>query len=231
MAKDESTSDKMYLRDAVVNDSIPSILQRGTSGLPRLPFRPRRLRLHRGALGQGGLPRLPVRVPQHLRRAGRPGGRALLPDRPRGLRPRLPPLAAQEVPAAAGRDRRAFRLRTTVPRRQGRDPAGALAGGVAVRRPRRGARRHARRPRHRALRHPHPAPDRQPDQGLHRELRVPGGAVPDHRRAHGPRSRLLGRRQLRRRLRQARARPEPHDLRRPQAQAGARRSRWRSSSR
>ncbi len=32
MAKDESTSDKMYLRDAVVNDSIPSILQRGTSG-------------------------------------------------------------------------------------------------------------------------------------------------------------------------------------------------------
>ena len=32
MAKDESTSDKMYLRDAVVNDSIPSILQRGSSG-------------------------------------------------------------------------------------------------------------------------------------------------------------------------------------------------------
>lgn len=32
MAKDESTSDKMYLRDAVVNDSIPSILERGTSG-------------------------------------------------------------------------------------------------------------------------------------------------------------------------------------------------------
>ncbi|MEZ5314023.1 MAG: hypothetical protein R2862_10455 [Thermoanaerobaculia bacterium] len=32
MAKDESTQDKMYLRDAVVNDSIPSILQRGTSG-------------------------------------------------------------------------------------------------------------------------------------------------------------------------------------------------------
>jgi hypothetical protein len=32
MAKDESTSDKMYLRDAVVNDSIPSIVQRGTSG-------------------------------------------------------------------------------------------------------------------------------------------------------------------------------------------------------
>lgn len=32
MAKDESTSDKMFLRDAVVNDSIPSILQRGVSG-------------------------------------------------------------------------------------------------------------------------------------------------------------------------------------------------------
>ena len=32
MAKDESTQDKMFLRDAVVNDSIPSILQRGTSG-------------------------------------------------------------------------------------------------------------------------------------------------------------------------------------------------------
>ena len=32
MAKDESTSDRMYLRDAVVNDSIPSILERGTSG-------------------------------------------------------------------------------------------------------------------------------------------------------------------------------------------------------
>ena len=32
MAKDESTSDKMYLRDAVVNDTIPSILERGSSG-------------------------------------------------------------------------------------------------------------------------------------------------------------------------------------------------------
>lgn len=32
MAKDESTSDRMYLRDAVVNDSIPSILERGASG-------------------------------------------------------------------------------------------------------------------------------------------------------------------------------------------------------
>lgn len=32
MAKDESTSDKMYLRDAVVNDRIPSIIQRGVSG-------------------------------------------------------------------------------------------------------------------------------------------------------------------------------------------------------
>jgi len=32
MAKDEGTSAKMYLRDAVVNDRIPSILQRGSSG-------------------------------------------------------------------------------------------------------------------------------------------------------------------------------------------------------
>lgn len=32
MAKDEGTSDKMFLRDAVVNDSIPSILERGVSG-------------------------------------------------------------------------------------------------------------------------------------------------------------------------------------------------------
>ena len=32
MAKDESTSDKMYLRDAVVNDRVPSIVQRGVSG-------------------------------------------------------------------------------------------------------------------------------------------------------------------------------------------------------
>ncbi len=32
MAKDESTSDKMFLRDAVVNDRIPSILERGVSG-------------------------------------------------------------------------------------------------------------------------------------------------------------------------------------------------------
>jgi Tol biopolymer transport system component len=32
MAKDESTQDQMYLRDAVVNDSIPSILERGISG-------------------------------------------------------------------------------------------------------------------------------------------------------------------------------------------------------
>ena len=31
-AKDESTNDKMYLRDAVVNDRIPSIVQRGVSG-------------------------------------------------------------------------------------------------------------------------------------------------------------------------------------------------------
>ena len=32
MAKDEGTSDKMFLRDAVVNDRIPSILERGVSG-------------------------------------------------------------------------------------------------------------------------------------------------------------------------------------------------------
>ena len=32
MAQDEGTSDQMYLRDAVVNDSIPSIVQRGVSG-------------------------------------------------------------------------------------------------------------------------------------------------------------------------------------------------------
>ncbi len=32
MAKDEGTSDKMYLRDAVVNDRVPSIVQRGVSG-------------------------------------------------------------------------------------------------------------------------------------------------------------------------------------------------------
>jgi hypothetical protein len=32
MAKDESTSRKMFLRDAVVNDAIPSITQRGVSG-------------------------------------------------------------------------------------------------------------------------------------------------------------------------------------------------------
>lgn len=32
MAEDESTNDLMYLRDAVVNDSIPSIVQRGVSG-------------------------------------------------------------------------------------------------------------------------------------------------------------------------------------------------------
>ncbi|QQR75171.1 MAG: PD40 domain-containing protein [Holophagales bacterium] len=32
MAKDEGTSDRMFLRDAVVNDTIPSILERGVSG-------------------------------------------------------------------------------------------------------------------------------------------------------------------------------------------------------
>ncbi|KAB2958434.1 MAG: hypothetical protein F9K18_12140, partial [Thermoanaerobaculia bacterium] len=32
MAEDEGTSEKMFLRDAVVNDRIPSILQRGVSG-------------------------------------------------------------------------------------------------------------------------------------------------------------------------------------------------------
>ena len=32
MAKDESTQDQMFLRDAVVNDRIPSILERGVSG-------------------------------------------------------------------------------------------------------------------------------------------------------------------------------------------------------
>ncbi len=187
--------------------------------VPRLPFRPCCLRLHRGALGQGGVPRLPVRVSQHVRRPGRPRGRALLPDRSGGFRPRLPPLAAQEVPAAAGRDRRAFRFRTAVPRRQGRDPAGPFAGSVAVRRPGGGARRHPRRSRHRPVRHSHAASDRQPDEGLYRRVRVSGGAVPDHRRAHGPRHLLLGRRQLRRRLRQARARPQPDDFRRARAQA------------
>ncbi len=32
MAKDESTTDKMFLRDAVVNDRVPSIVQRGVQG-------------------------------------------------------------------------------------------------------------------------------------------------------------------------------------------------------
>ena len=82
MAKDESARDKMFLRDAVVNDQIPSITQGGLRRLLRLPLRPRGLRLHRGALGQGGLPRLPLRDAQHPRLAGRPRGRARLPLEP-----------------------------------------------------------------------------------------------------------------------------------------------------
>jgi Tol biopolymer transport system component len=38
MAKDEGTADKMFLRDAVVNDRIPSITQRGASGFMAYRF-------------------------------------------------------------------------------------------------------------------------------------------------------------------------------------------------
>ena len=79
MAEDEGTTDLMYLRDAVVNDSIPSIVQRGVSRLPRLSLRTRGLRLHRGAVGQGGVPRLSLRVPEHPglpRRSGRSSARS-----------------------------------------------------------------------------------------------------------------------------------------------------------
>jgi Tol biopolymer transport system component len=38
MAKDEGTADKMFLRDAVVNDRIPSITQRGVSGFMAYRF-------------------------------------------------------------------------------------------------------------------------------------------------------------------------------------------------
>ena len=51
MAKDETQRDKMYLRDAVVNDRIPSVSRGRLRRLLRLSLRPRRLRLHRGALG------------------------------------------------------------------------------------------------------------------------------------------------------------------------------------
>ena len=71
----------------------------------RLPLRPRGVRLHGGEVGRRGGARLPPRVPQHARRQRRQGAHARLPRRGRGLRRRLPALAAREVPPGADQDR------------------------------------------------------------------------------------------------------------------------------
>ncbi len=197
MAKDESTSDKMYLRDAVVNDSIPSILQRGSSGFLAYRFGHAAFDFIEERWGKEGFRDFLFefrntfggRADRAVERSFRIDPEDFDLDFRRWLRKRyLPQLVETGEPSDFGRP---------LPRRQGRDPAGDLPGGVAFGRPGGGVRRHPGRPRHRALRHPHAAPDRQPDEGLHRELRISGGAVPDHRRPHGPRPRLLRRRQLR----------------------------------
>ena len=182
MAKDETARDKMFLRDAVVNDRIP-LGRPELRRLLRLPLRPRDLRLHRGALGQGGVPRLHLRDQEHHRLARRPRHRAGLQPGDRGVRPGVPPLAAAEVPARAAGDRRAGRLRAPVPARGGVAEPGDLADGLALGRPGRRLQLLPGRRRRRALRRREAAVHPQPDQGLHQRLPVPRLPGADDRRA------------------------------------------------
>ena len=165
--------------------------------LLRLPLRPRGVRLHRGALGQGGLPRLPLRVPQHPRRPRRPGARAR---------------ASASTPRTSTSSSGAGCARSTC--RSWSRPASrpTSAARSATRTSEIVAARSRRPPRPRATWSPRsrsPAAtstscsstrdsagrSRNLTKGYHRRLPVPGGAAHDRRPRDGPRPRLLARRQ------------------------------------
>ena len=169
--------------------------------LLRVPLRPRRLRLHRGRVGQGRRAGLRLRVPRTARAEHRPRPPAHVRRQRRGLRHPLPPLPAPAFPEDADRARRADRLR-----RPGPPLAGGLGRGLGSPLPLRRLRRRdldARTGRERrGLLAPGPQALPEPDQGLQDRLRVHRRPVADDRPGRRGRPRRLPRRQLARVLRQ-----------------------------
>ena len=121
--KDESQRDKMYLRDAVVNDTSPrspaptSPASSPTASATRSSTSSRSAGARKGSSTSSTRSATPSasRVDRAVKRAFKLDAG--------GLRHRVPALAAQEVPAGAGQDRRALGLRPRLPHR------GRAAGG------------------------------------------------------------------------------------------------------
>ena len=218
---DEDNKDRMVLRDAVLSDQVPEVSQRGIQRVLRLPVRPRRLRLHRGGMGQGRRPRVRFRVPHRHRAVHRQGRQARVQHLGRGLRhqvPALPAPALSQDPDREGRAdrfRRALQASRTRPRRRLSPRAFPSGDFVAAHLDVQGQGRRRRRV------DAGPQALQEPDQGLHDRLRVPRRAVDRDRPAERGRHRRLARREPRRRVRPARARPRPAALERPDAAASA----------
>ena len=234
--------DLMTVRDAAVADIVPKMtelegLRRVHQPAPDLQPRPRRVRVHRVALGQGRPAAVPLLAAQggHRRRRGRLHGG--VPHHAGGVRPavrQVPEGSLQAVPrqGAAGRLRPQPRARSAGDALHQR----LLGRAVALGRPARHRHRQPPRPRdgHRPrvvegrLGHPQPDERLRPGQGLrvHRPAR--------HALQHGAVDVVVADRRPPRLLRAPRevARADPAERAQRQRRAAARHARrWTTPSR
>ena len=220
MAKDESTSDKMYLRDAVVNDSIPSILERGASGFLAYRFGHAVFDFIEERWGKEGFRDFLFefrntfggRADRAVERSFRIDAEDFDLDFRRWLRKKyLPQLVETGEPSDFGRPFRDDKGEIQQVLSPAASPSGDLVAALAVTRGDLDIVLFDTRTR-RAI--------TNLTKGFTGSYEYLGAQFLTIGRAHGPRHRLLGRRQLHRRLRQARTRAEPADFRRPRPQAG-----------
>ena len=114
-AKDESAADRMYLRDAVVNDRLPPITSGQAGGFFAYRYGHAAFDFMEERWGADGVIDFLFEFRNTIgSRVGRAIERAF-PDRSGRLRPGVPALAPQPVPARAGGDRGTERLRPSVP--------------------------------------------------------------------------------------------------------------------
>ncbi len=176
VGRDENVRDTMFLRDAVVNDIIPPITHVNIEGFFAYRFGHAVFSFIEDRWGHEGFLDFIFEMRNTIGgRVDRAIKRAFKLERG-GVRHRVPPLAAQEVPAVADRDRRAGGLRADLPRQGRARHLRDLAGRLALRRPGRSLQRLPRQGGRGAVRraqaHLHP----QSHQALLEQVPVPGRA-------------------------------------------------------